>query len=149
LRSPTDVTTSQFTAAPGSIVVVRDEDWLVTAVEATSDGHFVHVSGLSDLVRDTEAVFSTAIDEIVEVDPTAVSVVGDHSNQFRRARLWLEAMLRKTPVAIADPGLTTAHRGLVDALDYQLKAVTKALDPDKLRPRILLADAVGLGKTIE
>ncbi|WP_346777602.1 helicase-related protein [Rhodococcus sp. HNM0563] len=143
------MTTTEFTAAPGSIVVVRDEDWLVTAVEATSDGYFVHVTGMSDLVRDTEAVFSTALDDIVEVDPTAVSVVGDHSDQFRRARLWLEAMLRKTPVAIADPGLTTAHRGLADALDYQLKAVAKALDPDKLRPRILLADAVGLGKSIE
>ncbi|VFA81757.1 RNA polymerase-associated protein rapA [Gordonia paraffinivorans] len=140
---------NELNVAPGSIVLVRDEEWLVTAVETASDGHFVHVTGLSDLVRDTEAVFSTALDTIVEVDPTAVTVVGDDSVQFRRARLWLEAMLRKTPVAIADPGLTTAHRGLVDPLDYQLKAVSKALDPDKLRPRILLADAVGLGKTIE
>ncbi|WP_083835929.1 helicase-related protein [Gordonia otitidis] len=107
------------------------------------------MAGLSDLVRDTEAVFSTALDTIIEADPTAVTVVGDTSDHFRRARLWLEAMLRKTPVAIADSGLTTAHRGLADPLNYQLKAVAKALNPDKLRPRILLADAVGLGKTIE
>jgi hypothetical protein len=57
-------------------------------------------------------------------------------------------MLRKTPIAIADPGLTTAHRGLANRLDYQLKAVRQALDPDKLHPRILLADAVGLGKVM-
>ncbi|WP_307718328.1 helicase-related protein [Rhodococcus koreensis] len=130
-------------------MIVRDEDWLVTKVEATLDGFFVHVTGLSELVRDTEAVFSTAIDEVVESDPTKVSVVADTSDQFRRSRMWLESMLRKTPVAVADPGLTTAHRGLANHLEYQLKAVRMALDPDKLRPRILLADAVGLGKTLE
>ena len=44
---------------------------------------------------------------------------------------------------------SVATSGLVDVLPYQLEAVRKALDPDSLRPRILLADAVGLGKTIE
>src|SRR5690606_19061835 len=34
-------------------------------------------------------------------------------------------------------------------LPYQFAAVRQALDPDNLRPRILLADAVGLGKTLE
>ncbi len=38
---------------------------------------------------------------------------------------------------------------LADPLDYQRAAVRKALDRDNLRPRILIADAVGLGKTIE
>ncbi|MGJ3507074.1 helicase-related protein [Enemella sp. A6] len=38
---------------------------------------------------------------------------------------------------------------LARQLGYQQKAVAKALDPDTLRPRILLADAVGLGKTLE
>jgi SNF2 family DNA or RNA helicase len=37
----------------------------------------------------------------------------------------------------------------VDALPYQLAACRQALDPQNLRPPILLADAVGLGKTIE
>ncbi|MGB3287473.1 helicase-related protein [Mycolicibacter algericus] len=142
-------TTTPFTAAPGSVVLVRDAEWLVTAVEEATDGFFVHVIGLSELVRDTTATFSTAIDTVVEVDPTKVRVTADNSPGFRRARLWLEATLRKTPAAITDPDLTIAHRGLANHLDYQFKAVRKALDPDKLRPRILLADAVGLGKTIE
>src|SRR5699024_9083608 len=38
---------------------------------------------------------------------------------------------------------------LADPLPYQQRAATLALSPQKLRPRILLADAVGLGKTIE
>jgi len=138
-----------FTGAPGSTVIVRDESWLVSSIEPTTDGHFVHVLGLSELVRDTEAVFSTAIDDVQEVDPSATRVVADESPKYRRTRLWLEAMLRKTPVPVADPSLTTAHRALADPLDYQLAAVRQALDPGNLRPRILLADAVGLGKTLE
>lgn len=38
---------------------------------------------------------------------------------------------------------------LIDPLDYQLTAVRKALSDDNLPPRILIADAVGLGKTLE
>lgn len=67
----------------------------------------MHVAGLSELVQDTEAVFSTAVENIVEHDPAQVDVVGDDSERFRRSRLWIEAMLRKSPVAISDPGLTT------------------------------------------
>lgn len=131
------------------MVVVRDEEWLVTQVEPRTDGYFVHVVGLSELVRDTEAIFSTAIDDVVVADPAETTVVADGSPKYRESRLWLEAMLRKTPVPIADQALTTAHRALADPLPYQFAAVRKALDPDNLRPRILLADAVGLGKTLE
>ncbi|WP_402374548.1 SNF2-related protein [Isoptericola rhizosphaerae] len=141
--------TTGFDAAPGSTVVVRDEEWLVTQVEPTADGHFVHVVGLSGLVRDTEAVFSTAIDHVTVADPADAAVVADESPRYRESRLWLEAMLRKTPVPVTEDSLTTAHRALADPLPYQFEAVRKALDPDNLRPRILLADAVGLGKTLE
>lgn len=130
-------------------MVVRDEEWLVTQVEPTTDGHFVHVTGLSGLVRDTEAVFSTALDAVEVADPAATRVVADGSPRYRSSRLWLEAMLRKTPVPIAEDTLTTAHRALADPLPYQFAAVRQALHPDNLRPRILLADAVGLGKTLE
>ncbi|MRK01381.1 DEAD/DEAH box helicase [Aeromicrobium sp. S22] len=135
--------------APGSIVVVRDEEWLVTQLEPASDGTFVHVQGLTELVRDTEAIFSTALDTIEPLDPAKAEVVGDDSPAYRRSRLWLESTMRKTSVPLADTALTVATRGLADTLDYQLSAVRQALDPDKLRPRILLADAVGLGKTLE
>ncbi|GAB3085672.1 helicase-related protein [Isoptericola nanjingensis] len=140
---------TEFDGAPGSTVVVRDEEWLVTQVEPTTDGHFVHVTGLSELVRDTEAVFSTALDTVEVADPASTRVVADASPKYRDSRLWLEAMLRKTPVPIAEEALTTAHRALADPLPYQFAAVRKALDPGNLRPRILLADAVGLGKTLE
>src|SRR3954447_7749283 len=138
-----------FKAAPGSVVEVRDEQWLVTGVERDGDGWLVDVQGLSELVRDTTATFATVLDKVNVVDPADAYVVADDSPGYRRSRLWLEAMLRKSPVPLTDPELTVATRGLADALGYQQAAVRKALDPENLRPRILLADAVGLGKTLE
>jgi superfamily II DNA or RNA helicase len=136
--------------APGSVLLIRDEEWLVSRAERSSDGEwFVTVQGISELVRDTSATFSTALDEIQLLDPAEAKVVADESPGHRRSRLWLEAMARKTAVPITEPALTVATQGLADSLPYQLAAVRKALSPENLRPRILLADAVGLGKTLE
>ena len=135
--------------APGSVVVVRDEEWLVTATEQTTDGVLVHGQGLSELVRDTTACFYQSLDHIQALDPAAATVVADDSPRYRDTRLWLESTYRKTAVPIGDRSLTVSTRALADALSYQQSAVRQALDPANLRPRILLADAVGLGKTLE
>lgn len=50
-------TASPLTVAPGSVVVVRDEEWLVTSIDNTLDGQLLHVQGLSDRVRGTSASF--------------------------------------------------------------------------------------------
>ncbi|PSL08460.1 SNF2 family DNA or RNA helicase [Haloactinopolyspora alba] len=145
-------TTTQDTRtaiAPGSVVVVRDEEWLVRATEHTTDGTLVHVQGLGELVRDTSASFYEKLDNVVPLEPAHARVVADASPQYRTARLWLESTIRKSSVPLGDDSLTVATRGLADALSYQQSAVRKALDPENLRPRILLADAVGLGKTLE
>ncbi|MFG2446457.1 helicase-related protein [Nocardia fluminea] len=135
--------------APGSIVVVRDEEWLVTSAEQGSDGWLVRVRGLSELVADTTATFYNSLDEIQVLDPAKAQVVPDGSSGYRNSRLWLEALLRKTPFPYGDQTLTVSTRMLADSLGYQRAAVAKALDPQHIRPRILLADAVGLGKTLE
>ena len=147
-----DPLTASLTAAPapGVILLIRDEEWLVTRSERASDGEwFITVQGISELVRDTTATFSTALDDVQVLDPADVRVVADDSSRYRRSRLWLESMARKTAVPIGAPELTVATQALADSLPYQLTAVRKALSPDNLRPRILLADAVGLGKTLE
>lgn len=135
--------------APGSVVRVRDEEWLVTQVSTTCDGTFVTVQGLSELVRDTTAQFSAGIDHIEPVDPRRTRVVADTSTRHRLSRLWMEATLRKTALPAASTRLAVVGDVLADPLEYQLSAVRQALDPGNLRPRILLADAVGLGKTLE
>ena len=135
--------------APGSVVVVRDEEWLVTATEQTAGGLLVYGQGLSELVRDTTASFYDTLDDIEALDPAAATVVADESPRYRNSRLWLESTYRRTALPLGDRSLSVSTRALADPLVYQQSAVRQALDPANLRPRILLADAVGLGKTLE
>lgn len=141
--------------APGVTVVVRDEEWLITAVERaagtshTGESYLIHVRGTSPYVRDTTASFYTDLDDVQVLDPANSTVVADASPHYRRSRLWLESTLRRTPVPIYDESLSVATEMLMDPLSYQLSAVTKALSNETLRPRLLIADAVGLGKTLE
>ncbi|MFI6957041.1 helicase-related protein [Nocardia sp. NPDC050408] len=139
----------ELNVAPGSIVVVRDEEWLVTSAEQGSDGWLLRVRGLSELVADTTATFYDSLDTIEVLDPAKAQVVPDGSSGYRDSRLWLEALLRKTPFPYGDQTVTVSTHMLADSLGYQRAAVAKALDPQHIRPRILLADAVGLGKTLE
>jgi superfamily II DNA or RNA helicase len=142
-------TPPDLAVAPGSIVLVRDATWMVTSTEATTSGTLVRVQGISELVRDTTASFYSGIDTIESLDPADAKVVADTSSGYRTAKLWLEATLRRSPVPLNTPELTVSTQMLADPLDYQRSAVRKALDPENLRPRILIADAVGLGKTLE
>lgn len=135
--------------SPGSIVVVRDEEWLVTQLHATDDGKLITVQGISDLVRGTTASFYESLDEIKVLDPSEARLAADDSPGYRDAKLWLESTVRKTPLPLGDSSLTVSLDALANPLEYQHAAVKKALNPDQLRPRILFADAVGLGKTLE
>jgi superfamily II DNA or RNA helicase len=147
---PTLQDSAKFSVAPGSVVIVRDEEWLVTGVEHTSDGRLLRCQGLSELVRDTTASFYEGLDTDLRVlNPAEATVVADDSPHYRRSRLWLEATLRKTAVPLDGTALTVSGDMLANPLGYQQAAVRKALDQANLRTRILLADAVGLGKTLE
>lgn len=134
---------------PGSLVEVRDETWLVTSIDVTDDGPLYTVRGVSEFVEGTTASFYDSIDTIRALRPEDTRVVADTSPRYRSARLWLESTLRKSPLPIAHEGLTVAPLMLADDLPYQREAVETALDAERLRPRLLIADAVGLGKTLE
>ena len=135
--------------APGVTIECRDEQWLVNHVSRTTDGYRVRARGVSEYVRDTTATFFTALDKISVFDPADVTVKPDESPRFRHSRLWLESTLRRTPVPLYQPELEVATQMLADPLDYQLSAVQHSLSEDHIRPRALLSDAVGLGKTLE
>lgn len=143
----TVATTDNF--APGLTIEARDESWLITHVARSTDGYRLKVRGLSDYVRDQPATFYTALDEVSVLDPADVKVVVDDSPNYRRTRLWLETAMRQTPVPLYQEELSVSEQMLADPLNYQLTAVKKALSPENLRPRVLIADAVGLGKTLE
>ncbi len=138
----------EATFAPGSRIVVRDEEWLVRSVKTgTADGTMIKAVGVSEFVQDVEATFFTALDAIAPMRPEQTQLVRDTSSRFRQSRLFLEAVLRRTPLPRTERGLALADRFLLDPLTYQQRPVELALSG--LRPRILLADVVGLGKTLE
>ncbi|MFF4312418.1 DEAD/DEAH box helicase [Streptomyces sp. NPDC001507] len=135
---------------PGAQILVRDEVWLVrNATRTEHDGARIEAVGASDFVRDQEAVFFTGLDRIELLDPRRTRLVRDDSPNFRRSRLFLEAVLRKTPLPQAERGLALADSFLLDSLPYQQRPAQLALSGRNLRPRVLIADVVGLGKTLE
>jgi ERCC4-related helicase len=133
--------------APGSRILARDCEWVVRRVDPVrTGGHALSVVGLSEIVRDKEAIFLTDLEQGMDpVNPEDVSLVADDSAQYRRSRLFLESLLRQTPPT--DDGLCIGHKGAMDVLPFQLEPALQALEQP--RQRILIADAVGLGKTIE
>lgn len=119
-------------------------------IDRTSSGVPVYgVVGLSPLVEGKEARFLEDIEaangEIEVVDPRLTRAVPDTSPYFRESRLMLESHLRAT--APGDASVHIGHRGAMDVLPFQLEPARLALSQP--RQRILIADAVGLGKTIE
>ena len=90
--------------------------------------------------------FLTSLEDKIEVvDPCNTVFVHDDSPNYRQSRLFLECLLRHTPPT--DGELYIGHKAAIDLVPYQLDPAFLALR--ELRQRILMADAVGLGKTIE
>lgn len=140
--------------APGSRVRVRDEEWAVErCLPLPTGGYAVHVRGLSELVRARPAIFLTTLDEVQTLRPEDTALVDDDSPEYRQTRLYLETLLRRTPPT--DSKIHIGHRGAIEVMDYQLVPARRALgEPTEqghqcIRPRILIADGTGLGKTIE
>jgi hypothetical protein len=129
-------------------VLCRDAEWLVTrvhSVDFTTGSQIAFCTGADEMVRGHEAAFVTDLDDVIPIDPRDTRLVRDSSHGFQRAKLFLEAQLRQMPLTAAHPDVNGI--GAFRPLPFQVKAVEKALQ--QMRPRLLLADAVGLGKTIE
>jgi ERCC4-related helicase len=137
---------AQQAFAPGLRVEIRDAEWVIKRADLTSSGTYsVIVTGISELVRGREARFLTELDHINPLHPEDTDLVADTSARFADTRLYLESLLRQSPPTGGD--LWIGHNAAIDVLPYQLDPALQALQ--QIRHRILLADAVGLGKTIE
>jgi len=133
--------------APGTRVVIRDEEWLIRRADPSIDGGWLLTcDGISDLVRGRSALFLTVLEDKIEVlDPAKTTLVADDSPTFNATLLYLESQRRRS--VPNDDRIHLGHRGVMNLVPYQLDPALQALRQP--RARILIADAVGLGKTLE
>ena len=132
--------------APGMRVVIRDEEWQIQKVVTNSlNRKVLYCIGISSLVKDKEAAFLTDLEQIDIVNPADIEFVADNSPRYKKTLLFLESQLRQQ--IPTDSNLYIGYKAAMDYMEYQLKPAYQALQ--KTRQRILIADTVGLGKTLE
>ncbi|MYL28159.1 MULTISPECIES: SNF2-related protein [Halomonadaceae] len=132
--------------APGMRVEIRDAEWRIKRVDYSSDGGYVlSCEGQSELVRGREIPFLTKLESVRVLDPRETELVDDTSGNFSASLLYIDSQLRKT--APSDEQLHLGQHAAIDHMNYQLEPALQALQQP--RQRILIADAVGLGKTLE
>ena len=113
--------------APGSRVVIRDEEWLVRRVDPSDDGgQLLTCDGVSDLVRGRSALFLTALEgPIAVLDPAKTQLVSDSSRTYNASLLYLESQRRRsTPTTTF---IHLGHRGVMNLVPYQLDPALQAL----------------------
>jgi SNF2 family DNA or RNA helicase len=136
--------------ASGLRIEARDAEWRIKRVDHSSDGEYLLTcEGLSEIVRGRESFFLTKQEKrgasIRILDPETTQLVDDLTPNYRASLLYLETLLRKTPPT--DEFIHIAQRAAMDQLPFQLDPALQALSQP--RQRILIADSVGLGKTLE
>lgn len=132
--------------APGMRLIIRDEEWIIKKIDTNEIGkQSLNCIGISPLVKDKEVIFLTDLEEIEAVDPTKIKLVKDESSKYTKSLLYLESQWRqKTPT---DKNIHIGHKAAMDLMPFQLEPTKISLN--RTRCRILVADTVGLGKTLE
>lgn len=132
--------------APGMRTIIRDEEWMIKKVEKNNLGNnALHCIGISPLVKDKEVIFLADLEDIKVVNPVEVKLIPDKSPNFRRTQLYLESQWRQQ--IPTDTDLHIGDKAAMDSMPYQLEPAQISLK--RPRQRILIADTVGLGKTLE
>ncbi|MBS1636196.1 MAG: DEAD/DEAH box helicase [Bacteroidetes bacterium] len=131
----------------GQRISTRGEDFIITGTNQNHDGSIlIDAEGISELVKGKRFAFDSSLDtDIKPVDPNHTNLVPDTDSGYRKTKLFLETQIRNS--SIFSEKITIATKAAINAADYQLTPTLKALQLP--RPRLLIADGVGLGKTIE
>ncbi len=131
----------------GQRITVRGEDFLISNIVTNHDEtYIIECQGISDLVMGQDFTFDTNIDRDIKVlDPLNTKLVADTSSGYRLTKLYLETKIRNS--TDQKNKIQIAHKAAFNIANYQFEPTLKSFQ--NIRPRILIADGVGLGKTIE
>lgn len=136
----------QQAPAPGARALIRDEEWIVQNADVCQLGGWqLSCIGLSETVRNRRALFLSQLEDVTLIDPAKTELVFDESPTFIASRLYIESKLRQS--ALQGDAVVQGQKAVMDALPFQLVPAHQVLR--QLRPRLLIADTVGLGKTLE
>ena len=132
---------------PGSAVEVRSATWKVLQTRQFGGGYReVRCRCLSGIARGKEARFVWDLESDPQViDPKAVELVPDASSGLIDTKLHLEAAFRNAPTTSRKP--LAFGKAAIDDLPFQRLPAERALAQDRVR--LLIADDVGLGKTLQ
>ena len=115
-------------------------------MSARSGGHIVSCRGVAGVVKGKSARFVLELErDFAVLDPSEISLIADSSPNLMDTKLFLEAAFRSTPTTTPQP--LTFGKAAIDDLAFQHVPVEMALAQDRVR--LLIADDVGLGKTLE
>ena len=136
-----------MTYTVGQRITTRGEDFIISGLKLNADGSsIIDAQGVSELVRDRYFSFDTSLDKDVQVvDPAQTQLLADETSNYRKTRLFLETQIRNA--AVFSEQIVVAPKAAFNLAEYQLAPTIKALRLP--RPRLLIADGVGLGKTVE
>ena len=132
--------------APGAIIEVRSTPWKVHAIKTRDKGfRVISCRGIAGITKGKEASFVFELESSLKVlDPAEITLIPDQSNGIVDTKLYLAASFRSTPTTSRKP--LTLGRAAIDDLAFQHLPVEMALEQDRVR--LLIADDVGLGKTL-
>jgi len=131
----------------GQRISTRGEDFIITNSNINHDGTWlIDAEGISELVKGKRFSFDSNIDtDIKPIDPKHTRLMADNDTGYRKTKLFLETQIKNAAVFSAK--IVIGHKAAINVAEYQLTPTLKALQLP--RPRLLIADGVGLGKTIE
>ncbi|MBK8397783.1 MAG: DEAD/DEAH box helicase [Leptospiraceae bacterium] len=131
--------------APSQRIRCRNAEWLVKSIKSYSGRQILRCVGIDPLVKNQERIFIEPLDTFEVIEPEDTKLVEDDSNQYKKTKFYLEARLRSIP--LLGRKMDWEELGVFNLYNFQKTSVLKALQ--KVQSRLLIADAVGLGKTIQ
>jgi len=137
----TDSPIQQRNVTPGIRIRIRGEDFIVTNREKD----LIDAEGISELVYGQNFQFDLRLENYDVIQPENTELQADISTNYRQTKLFLETIFRNS--SHYSEHIEIAHKAAIRGANYQFESTIKALSLPQ--PKILIADAVGLGKTVQ